>query len=370
MLQDKKLAVFFTFGVSLNEWQRVGNLNRELKPYIKMAESFNHIYLITYGRNDEKDVVDYLPSNITILANENNLPNFLYSLLIPFIFHRKLSGCFFIKTCQMNGSWSAVLTKLVLRKKLIIRCGYEWYYFAIRDNKKLWKRIIIKYIERIAYTFADSIIITSESAKSFVIKNYGINPNKIHIIPNYIDTDLFKPKDTEVENSVVFVGRFSNQKNIFSLIDAVSNISLLKLSLVGSGELNSEVKNYAEQHLMKRVELLGNILNEQLPQILNKSHIFILPSLYEGNPKTLLEAMSCGKVCVGTNVEGINNVIDDKINGYLCDTTSQSIQNAITSLLKDKETQKRLRTNARQKILNHFSLKYCLKRELNLYSEQ
>jgi len=368
MLKQKTLALFFTYSVSLREWQRVGNLDRELKPYIKMAEDFKSIYLITYGKNEDQNIVTGLPSNITVLSNKWNMPSFLYSLLIPFLFYKEIKTCFILKTCQMNGAWSAVLAKLLLRKKLVIRCGYEWYDFAIRDNKSIFKRTLIRLIEYFSYSFADKIVITSESAKLFIIKNFHINSSKVLVIPNYIDTDLFKPLQKGLKSKVTFVGRFTKQKNLHALVDAISGIPEIELSLVGSGELSSDVINYATKQLKERVKFLGNIPNDQLPNILCESQIFILPSFYEGNPKTLLEAMSCGRICVGTKVEGIEAIIHHKKNGYLCDTDSGSIHSALLDILRNEDSIEALGVNARENIVDNFSLDKCLKKELSVYS--
>jgi glycosyltransferase involved in cell wall biosynthesis len=115
------------------------------------------------------------------------------------------------------------------------------------------------------------------------------------------------------------------------------------------------------------VEFKKNVLNEKLPEELNKSEIFILPSFYEGCPKTLLEAMSCGLPCIGTNVEGIKEIVRHRENGYLCDTDSNSIREAIAEVLGDKQLQKKIGQNARQTILENFDFKKIIEKEINIY---
>src|SRR3972149_402807 len=65
------------------------------------------------------------------------------------------------------------------------------------------------------------------------------------------------------------------------------------------------------------VRFMGSISNEELPPVLNRYRFFALPSVREGMPKALIEAMACGLVCIGTDVEGINEIIRDGENGFL-----------------------------------------------------
>jgi len=112
---------------------------------------------------------------------------------------------------------------------------------------------------------------------------------------------------------------------------------------------------------------LGIIPNEKLPEIINQNQIYILPSFYEGNPKTLLESMSCGMACIGTNVKGINNIIKHGENGYLCNTDAESIKNAILTVYKDTKLRDRIGKAAREYIINNCSLEIIVEKEHAIY---
>ena len=117
------------------------------------------------------------------------------------------------------------------------------------------------------------------------------------------------------------------------------------------------------------VKFLGYFPNYKIPEILNQYEIFILPSISEGNPKVLLEAMSCGVACIGTNIEGINNIIKHKENGFLCNTDPKSLADAILSLNKDKDLRIKIAKNARQYILDNCSLSSIVEREYLFYKK-
>jgi glycosyltransferase involved in cell wall biosynthesis len=86
-------------------------------------------------------------------------------------------------------------------------------------------------------------------------------------------------------------------------------------------------------------------------------------------PKTLLEAMACGLPVIGTNVEGIKEVIEHRENGILCETDSGSIKEAITTIMEDEGLRKRLGKNARKTIEERFSLEKMVDKELELYTQ-
>lgn len=366
MLHKKKLALFFTTGISLKTWEKVGNLGREVKPYNELANYFDKIYFFTYGDISDLNYQNVLNRDIKIFPKKWKIPSKIYIFLLPFLYRKELKTVDILKTNQMNGAVAAVLTKWLYRKKLIIRCGYEWLSILENQGSTYLKRRVVYLIEKIAYKTANTIILTSQKDKEYVELKFKIPSSRIKIVPNYIDTDLFKPVNIKrEENRIGFVGRLEEVKNLFNLIGAVSDLPI-KLIIFGSGSLGEKLENYTRQK-KANVEFRGNIPNDKLPEELNKLQIFILPSYYEGCPKVLLEAMSCGLPCIGTNVEGIQEIIKHKENGYLCETDAISIRKAILVVLNNKKLREKLSKNARKTIVNNFSLEKILEKEKIIY---
>lgn len=123
-LRAKTLALFFTAGVSLKTWYDIGSIDREVALYNELSKYFKHIYFFTYGGIEDLKFKSYLAANITIIPKKCISNSLLYSFMIPFIHRRTLKDVDILKTNQMWGSWSAVLTKLIYRKKLVVRTGY------------------------------------------------------------------------------------------------------------------------------------------------------------------------------------------------------------------------------------------------------
>ena len=116
-----------------------------------------------------------------------------------------------------------------------------------------------------------------------------------------------------------------------------------------------------------RVEFKGIISQEKLSEELNKSEIFILVSLSEGNPKVLLEAMSCGLSCIGSNIPSIKEIIEDGANGLLCQIDLGSICNSLLKLLNNDNLRMQMGIKARQAIIGRFGFEKIMEKELNLY---
>jgi glycosyltransferase involved in cell wall biosynthesis len=367
-LKDKTLALFFTTGVSLKTWHEIGMLDREVAIYNELSKYFKHIYFFTYGGEEDLKFKSYLADNITVIPKKYISNSFLYSFLIPVIHRKILRDIDILKTNQMRGSWSAVLTKLIYRKKLVVRTGYMLSIDLAKENPKSGIRWIMISIERIAYRFADGIITSSPTNFEYVEKNY--NPFGIHVlIPNYVEAEIFKPiNPIKKKGSICFVGRLNQEKNLFALLEALKGLPYT-FTIIGSGEQEEQLKNFANKNKVN-ANFLGNIPNHELPKILNQHEIFILPSSRgEGMPKTLLEAMACGLPVIGTNVKGINEVIEHGKNGILCNTDADSIREPIIKLMEDEELKQKLGENARRTIVENYSLDNLAERELELMEE-
>ncbi|MCC7551068.1 MAG: glycosyltransferase family 4 protein [Methanobacterium sp.] len=354
--KNMSLALFFTVGISLERWHHLGMIDREVTFYNELSKHFQRIYLFTYGNREDLKFSPYLRENIKIIPNERSLNPFLYSILIPFMHRKILKSVDVVKTNQMMGSWSAVLSRYLNKNVLIVRTGYVLSLF-----KNDW---ISRLIERFAYRNADGIITSSLRGYDYIEEKYS--PKGLHYaIPNYVETERFRPLNmNKDETSLCFVGRLTRQKNLFALIEALKGLPY-SLNIIGTGELKEELEKFAEENDCN-VHFMGNIANQDLPPVLNKHEIFILPSMYEGMPKTLLEAMSCALPVIGTNVEGIKEVITPGHDGILCGIDSDSISKAIVMLMEDDDLRIKLRKNARHTIIDKYSLKKVFQNELEL----
>ena len=137
--------------------------------------------------------------------------------------------------------------------------------------------------------------------------------------------------------------------------------------MIGDGPLRGEVEKAASSKKMC-VHFLGIVPNKAIPEIMNNCTIFVLPSLWEGHPKSLLEAMSCGLAVIGYNSPGIRQVIVHGKNGLLCEPDVDSLSKSIQHLLSDANLREELGKNARDFIQAGFSIEKIAAEYLSVYN--
>lgn len=368
-LLHMRMIVFFTRGMSLDGWDRGGMFEREVALYKELCSYIGEIAFLTYGGVGELKYKERL-GKITILPNRWSLGSNLYSVVAPLLHYRAMRKSRIFKTNQINGAWCAAIAKLLFRKKLVVRCGYLWSVHFARLSGSKWKRQLVKNVEEAVFRVADRIVVATEADRRHIVEHYRIGGANIRVIPNYVDTEVFRPRP-EVEQRpglLCFVGRLDEQKNPLALLEAIRDIPKVRLAIVGDGPLRPVLENRVREDRLP-VEFLGTVSNDQLPALLNRSQLFVLPSLYEGHPKALLEAMACGMPVIGTEVSGIKDVIVHRETGYLCGTSSLEIRTAIMDLMGNVPLCRYMAAKAREYVEAECSLKRAVEHELALLVE-
>ncbi len=361
-----KLVLFLSRATPLSRWAKLGVFERETAVYRHLSQQVDGLSIITSGGEEELAFQDQLPG-IQILYNRWGLSPNVYSLLAPILHRHALREATIYKTNQLDGAWTAVLAAKLHRKPVIVRAGYLWGNNFTRQQGDGRKTALIRRLERFSFTQADCVVVTTAAMAEY-IKIYGISDEKTAIIPNYVDTTLFCPLPSieKVKGQICFVGRLTAVKNLDLLIKAIAPLKGVSLVLIGEGEQRAALEELAK-HLDVNVRVLGRLENRQLPAEINQAEIFILPSKFEGHPKALIEAMGCGTAVIGTDVEGINTIINHNETGLLCQPTVEDMRNVIQHLLEDFALGAKLGQNAHQFTLQHYALDNIVRRELELY---
>lgn len=366
----KKIFLFFTFNTSLFDWSNLGLINREIEIYKKLIEKNYEVTFFTFG--SEKDI---------------NLSNKIYPIKIVPLFKKKpnsklitlLMSVFFIiknikffyenkkntylKTNQLSSAFLPIILKFFFGYKFILRIGYEpneFYHF--RKDKTLIFKYLFRIYSKISYLFSDKVQVTTENIKRYIHENFSINENKIVIIPNLIQTEkFFHIKKKKITDRFLAVTRFTEQKNIKFMMDFAQRNNM-KIDFYGTSE---EIKKYKSLNKIYnyRCNFFGKIDNSFLPEIYNKYRYFIMMSHFEGNPKTLLEAMACGLVVITSKVTGIKEVVENNFSGICLDFDKLKEFNVMNCRKTDLLSQ-----NAIKQIKDNNSLKKILNLELkNIY---
>lgn len=227
---------------------------------------------------------------------------------------------------------------------------------------------------RLTFKAADKILCYTETEKQELV-NLGIKSEKIKVIHNGIDTDLFVPANEPCfdRKNLLWVGRYAKGKGLDYLIDA---FYLLKrnhpdaiLTMVGTGpEKEHIVQRIHDKNLEDGIILKDFVPNSQIVKMYQDSSIFVLPSLEEGVPRTILEAMSCGIPVVCSKLPQLIDIVDG--GGSLVPLKdSQALADTISNLLSDPSLAKEFRKNGRRNVVENYSWKDTVKKTVQLYKE-
>ncbi|MCC6597449.1 MAG: glycosyltransferase family 4 protein [Alphaproteobacteria bacterium] len=355
--QSKNLVLFFTHDVSLQIWKDSGLLEREVRPYLFLAQEKGwKITFVTYG--DDRDQafsealspIEILPAYAGKTIPSSRLLRLFFSPLVLLKFKDKIAKASIYKTNQFWGGWNAVFARWLFGGKVIGRSGYEYLAFTIAQKQGKARVALAWLVDWLVYRFSDVIVVASQEDADFARRKFKCLEGRwIDVQPNWIDTDLFAPAPAPVVNNdasdLVYIGRLNAQKNLDALLEAVV-LANCTLDIYGDGEL-LEALTARSQALDAKVFFKGRIANDRVPEILGRYEAFILPSFFEGNPKALLEAMACGKAVIATDVPGINSVIEHEKSGWLCGCDPQSLASAIGVVAADPVLRDKLGQTAR-----------------------
>lgn len=362
------LVLFFTRRMSLAKWHESGMLNREIALYRELVNRGVKVSFVTYGGHDDQEFAKTLPG-IEVCSNTFRLPRRWYERAIPFVHRRVLANCDVIKTNQTQGGEIAARSARLFDKPLIARCGFMWSKFeALHHGENSPQARDADQEERKLFSSAYKVVVTTPEMEESV--NCRVSTRSpVSVIPNFVDINQFiNAHRTGVrEFDLVFVGRLVPQKNVESLLAAIQPLNVRLLMIGGGGDVPIWKQRYA--HLSDRVTWIGNVEHAQLATHLQRAKAYILPSHFEGHPKTLIEAMACGLPVVATNVDGIRGVVEHDRTGCLANTDPSSLRVAIECVLSDSEMRQRLGEAARIEAVERFSLDRIVEMELNVIQE-
>lgn len=221
------------------------------------------------------------------------------------------------------------------------------------EGGDLWK---LKNWTKFSVNNADWIVTISNFSKQDIVKQYGVDKNKITVAYPGFNQEIFHPISDEKkikkvskkygtgDNYLISIGTIQPRKNLVRLIEASSRIDNLSLVVVGKtkgegkgGWMFEDILDTPKRlGVERRVKFLGFVPREDLPYLLSDAVGLIQPSLWEGFGMPVLEAMACGVPVIVSNVSSLPEIVGDA--GFLIDPYSlDQIEEAIRILVTDKK---------------------------------
>ena len=179
-----KVILFFTHGMSIDQWSKIGVLEREIAIYKKLIEKGVEVSFLTYGNHKDNEYKKEL-GDIKILCNVYNLPTRLYEILIPLLHFKSFINSNIFKTNQMNGSYRSMVISKIFNKPLICRMGYLFSDFQMRRKGKHSQSYLnASKLENKIFQNSKFNIVTTDLIKSQILKkNKNLNKENFFVIP-------------------------------------------------------------------------------------------------------------------------------------------------------------------------------------------
>lgn len=237
---------------------------------------------------------------------------------------------------------------------------FETFYLKASDRKK--RRI------RKVYGKCTMLIALSEEWKRNL--ESVVSPEKITVIENYCKIpDL---SGTEKKKQILFLGEIGKRKGCYDIPEIYGRVlekgERLPLIMAGDGELAEVKKLFEDRDLLESVSFPGWVRGADKNKCLKESGIFLFPSYYEGMPMAVLEAMAYGMAIVTTRVGGIPHLLEDGVNGYLCEPGDiEGLSKRLLELSKDGDKRRKMGERARQKAIEEYSMESHIKKLMDLY---
>ncbi|UCH33718.1 MAG: glycosyltransferase [Armatimonadota bacterium] len=216
-------------------------------------------------------------------------------------------------------------------------------------------------LDKLALRLADRVIAVSEATRSALLQS-GVDPRRIAVVPNAVDGERFRPGDGSRLRAelgvapdtavIVSVGRLSREKGHRYLIDAAAQLrspQRIHLLFVGDGPEKPALERLVASHDMTAMTTFAGWRTDVVP-FYRAADIVVLPSLTEGLPVALLEAMACGKPVVASDVGGVAEVLGASAYGLVVPPANPSaLTNALACLVERRHFAHALAERARER---------------------
>ena len=338
------------------------------------------ISILVYGQNEDDYFVD---KNIHFYKIKNIKVKGLSLFLTQKKVERLINSLYDSGKIEIVEApdWTGFTAFIRPKCPIVLRMHGTDTYFCYLDNRKVKYRN--KYLEKRALKNAEGIISVSAFTGKLTNELMGLNKS-FAVIPNSIDTSLFKPKENDSKTlSILYFGTLIRKKGLLELpeIFNIVNKSNNEVKLLLVGKDSADIKTGApstwelmkllfNQSSIKKVEYFGAVAYSKIQDLIKEATVCVFPTFAEALPLSWLEAMSMEKAIVASNIGWAEEMIENKKEGFLVNPTNHAqYAECILDLLNDSKKKELYGKAARKKVESQFSQKLIAKRSIEFYKK-
>lgn len=288
-----------------------GNANRYLLDRMKDMDVEVDLVTSSAAKYSEEQLGDNI-SIYRVDVKKKRIHHWTQTEILRYMFHGYLKA----RKLQKEKDYDVIHAWFGFPCGLMARMLREPYLVALRGsdvpgyNERFSRQyVFLEPLIKHVWKNASAVVPNSKGLEELAKETLDI---EMQVIPNGVDTSEFYPGERDSGKlELLCVSRLTSRKRIGDIIDAVSEIEGVNLTVIGDGPKEKELREkIGELGLENRVELKGYVPHDELPGYYRDSDVFVMPSLNEGMSNTILEAISSGLPVITTQTGGTDELVD------------------------------------------------------------
>lgn len=342
--------------VSPNEFPDFNENHATRKIWSELGKGFDEYHILARSQDNKFRTYRDGKFFLHLVPKLGKSRSFFFTSLFMLKIIRKYKINVLLSQCPILGGFNAIFISKIFSIPLMVEIhGME--YFRILDNRSIYNKVFASLLR---YSFKNATKVRSLSKKmTDMLTERKIEANIVEI-PNRVNIEVFNmPKKDNLLGEtirIVSVGRFVWEKAFDIAIKAVLDLQQtynIELILIGGGPLEEEYMKIIKNN--KNIKLISRVPQEEFVPIVSKSDIYIQPSVSEGMPRTILEAMALKLPVIASDVGAISGIINSGENGLLIESGNiNSLKLAIERLIEDDTLRGKIAINGYNDVITKY----------------